>query len=65
LNPYWGDPWLRGWPGYGYYDYPASYNMYNDNYNPYNDEATYDVAPSSPEPVENYPIADQDVPAQQ
>ena len=65
LNPYCGDPWSWGWPGCGYYDYPANYDIYNDDYNPYNNDDTYDVAPSSPAPVEDDAGADQNLPAQQ
>jgi hypothetical protein len=65
LNPYCSDPWSWGWQGCDYYGYPANYNIYNDDYNSYNNDDTYDVAPSSPAPVEDDAGADQNVPAQQ
>jgi hypothetical protein len=55
----WNDPWW-GWPGYGYYGYPAGYGLYGyDN--------TYDNGPSSYDsaPPENYPDNDQGTPSVQ
>jgi hypothetical protein len=51
---YWNDPWLWGWPGYGYYGYPSGY-IYGD---PYAGNYNY----SNPAPTEDYPDADSGAP---